>query len=112
MMTVGGGAATCGFFRPALRVFGRGVRLDDRARRTDRFLLLRGDLRLVLAHDDAARAHGQFLAGDERLNDLRLQSLIRVRDLGAERLQLEDDVLLGLSHLLRDVAHSEFCCRH
>jgi len=86
-------------------------RLDDGPRRAHRFLL-RGHLRLVLTHDDAACAHRQFLAGDERLNDLRLQRLIRVADLGTERLQLEDDVLLGLPHLLCDVAHFELCCRH
>jgi len=87
-------------------------RFDDRSRWPHCFLL-RGHLRLVLAHDDAARAHRrQFLAGNERLNDLWLEDLTCVSDLSAERLQLEDDVLLGLAHLLCDVAHSNFCCRH
>jgi len=45
--------------------------LNDRPRRPDRFLLLL-HLRLVLAHDDALHARGQLLAGDERLDHLRL----------------------------------------
>src|SRR5436190_1921694 len=86
-------------------------RLHDRARRAHRFLLLL-QYRLVLAHDDASAARGQLLAGNQRLDHFRLEDLIRVRYFGAKRLQLEDEVLLGLSHPLRYVAHSKLWCRH
>jgi len=51
-------------------------------------------------------------AGAEHFGTIRLEDLTRVRYLGSERLQLEDDVLLGLAHPLCNVAHSKFCCRH
>src|SRR4029077_9233595 len=71
-----------------------------------------GGLGFVFAHDDAAHPRGQLLSGDECLDHFRLEDLSRISHVGAKRLQLEHDVLLGLAHPFCNVDDSNFRCRH